>query len=208
MTRKFKAVIFDWSGTLSDEFETIHYTISKVFEGFGKKPLGKKELYERMELPFERFYKKHGIEDDTERAMQFKKAYAEAPARPKPFPETKPVLEWLKKKGIVIAVLSAHRKEFLMQEAEEYGVLGLIDKVVANASDKRHAIIKLLNSLGSGRDETLFVGDMVHDVETARHAGIPVAVVLHGYDNEEKLRAAKPDYVIKTIGELKQLGLF
>src|SRR5690242_21622695 len=42
-------------------------------------------------------------------------------------------------------------------------------------------------------DETLFIGDMEHDIATARHGGIHSCAVLTGYNTLEQLRAARSE---------------
>jgi len=52
-------------------------------------------------------------------------------------------------------------------------------------------------------DETLFIGDMEHDIETARHGGIHSCAVLTGYNTLEQLREAKPDLIVEHLSELR-----
>ena len=52
-------------------------------------------------------------------------------------------------------------------------------------------------------DETLFIGDMEHDIETSRHGGIASCAVLTGYNSLEQLREARPDLIVEHLGELK-----
>ena len=51
-------------------------------------------------------------------------------------------------------------------------------------------------------EETLFIGDMQHDIETARYGGIHSCAVLTGYNTLEQLREAKPDLIVEHLGEL------
>jgi phosphoglycolate phosphatase len=52
-------------------------------------------------------------------------------------------------------------------------------------------------------DETLFIGDMEHDIETAKHGGIHSCAVLTGYNTLEQLRAATPDLIVEHLSELR-----
>jgi phosphoglycolate phosphatase len=49
----------------------------------------------------------------------------------------------------------------------------------------------------------MFVGDMVHDIETARHAGVLSCAVLTGYDSLCKLKAANPDLLFRGLREVR-----
>ena len=52
-------------------------------------------------------------------------------------------------------------------------------------------------------DETLFIGDMQHDIETARHGGIHSCAVLTGYNTLSQLRATEPDLIVEHLRELR-----
>ena len=57
-------------------------------------------------------------------------------------------------------------------------------------------------------DETLFIGDMQHDIETARHGGIHSCAVLTGYNTLPQLRAAEPDLIVEHLdGQLHFAGM-
>jgi phosphoglycolate phosphatase len=71
--------------------------------------------------------------------------------------------------------------------------------------DKRAKIGEILEKHGLARDETAFVGDMIHDVETARHGGVMSIAVLTGYDSIEKLTPSKPDVVVTSLDALRRL---
>jgi ADP-ribose pyrophosphatase YjhB (NUDIX family) len=53
--------------------------------------------------------------------------------------------------------------------------------------------------------ETLFIGDMQHDIETARHGGVFSCAVLTGYNGVEQLRASGPDLMVEHLGELQHI---
>ncbi|MCD6052709.1 MAG: hypothetical protein K0Q55_4131, partial [Verrucomicrobia bacterium] len=53
--------------------------------------------------------------------------------------------------------------------------------------------------------ETLFIGDMQHDVETARHGGVWACAVLTGFNRLGQLRESKPDMIVEHLGELQGL---
>jgi len=54
-------------------------------------------------------------------------------------------------------------------------------------------------------EETLFVGDMQHDIETAKHGGVHSCAVLTGYNTLEQLRAANPDLIVEHLRELREI---
>lgn len=53
--------------------------------------------------------------------------------------------------------------------------------------------------------EALFIGDSLIDIETARNAGISIAVLTHGFSNLKELELASPDVL---AGDFKELLAF
>ena len=51
--------------------------------------------------------------------------------------------------------------------------------------------------------ETVFIGDMQHDVETAKTGGIFSCAVLTGYNTARQLAAAQPDWTVNDLSELQ-----
>ncbi len=73
----------------------------------------------------------------------------------------------------------------------------ILDKPYADVWDKRKKIHEILAENRLAPDETLFIGDMQHDIETARHGGIHSCAVLTGYNTLEQSRAAEPDLIVE-----------
>ena len=53
--------------------------------------------------------------------------------------------------------------------------------------------------------QTMFVGDMEHDLEAGQAGGVITCAVLTGYTDEATLRAFQPDLLCADLGELQQL---
>lgn len=59
--------------------------------------------------------------------------------------------------------------------------------------------------LESRPEDSLMVGDSMHDVQAARAAGFQVACVSYGYNHGHDIRDAGPDAVIGSLAELPSL---
>jgi len=103
-----------------------------------------------------------------------------------------------------MALLSAKSRQFLQKEIRLFGFQDFF-AFVESIGDKRHGVNGLVARLAGEKGSVLFVGDMPHDVETAKHASIRSVGVLNGYSPREKLLAAKPDYAIEKTSELPAL---
>jgi len=67
------------------------------------------------------------------------------------------------------------------------------------------AILRPLAPTGVPASDAWVVGDGVQDIGAARAAGATSIAVLGGFTHEAKLRAARPDAVIRNLEELLQL---
>jgi 2-phosphoglycolate phosphatase len=63
-------------------------------------------------------------------------------------------------------------------------------------------VMAALTRLGVTRDQALYVGDMPVDIETGRNAGLTVWVVATGSSDVAELREAKPDRLLHSMTEL------
>lgn len=201
-----KAVILDWSGVVSDDWKATFATSNDVLEERGCKRLSEEEFRELYELPWMRFYEKQGIEAEAgEEYKLWEKLFPKHYGKIKAFLFAKKAIEWLKAKGLKVIVFSSHNQKLLEKEIVDYSLEGMVDFVYGSLPDKREKIEQLVSAHRIERKKTLYVGDMVHDIETAKQAGIRSVAVLSGYDSREKLDKARPDFVIKDLGELPAL---
>jgi phosphoglycolate phosphatase len=97
------------------------------------------------------------------------------------------------------------KQEHFDVQSAKLGLRHYFEHPYAGVMDKRAKIGGILASHGLSRSETAFVGDMIHDVETARHGGVMSIAVLTGYDSIEKLTPSKPDVVVSSLDALRRV---
>jgi phosphoglycolate phosphatase-like HAD superfamily hydrolase len=201
-----KAIIFDWSGVLSNDWEASFATENEVLETRGHRRLSKKEYKKLFELPWTNFYKKLGLKVDIEEEYAlWDKICPKHSSKLKPVPRAKKTLQWLKKQKIKTIILSAHNKKLILQEIKQYGFQGLINEINASNNDKREKIQELIEKNEIEKESTIYVGDMRHDIETARLAGIKSVAVPSKYETRKSLEKENPDFIIKSVAELPKL---
>jgi len=199
-----KAIILDWSGVVSDDLNVVYGITSKLFSRLGKKFMSLPEFREKFDLPFMDFYRKMGVGLDKGRLEKmYEEIFYENGIRPKPFPFAGRTLTMLNKRGIKLAVLSAHPQHFLEKEIADYGFSHHFSYVFGGVHDKRKEIKNVLKKMGTDKNETLFVGDMTHDLEAGSGAGILTAAVLSGYHSREKLASREPNFIMNDLRDLR-----
>lgn len=202
-----KNIIFDWSGTLSDDFVSVYIAVMEVFKKLGLEVLTLGEFKKEFTLPYMEFYRKFKKDVSKEEVQKLYSREIELVDKPKPFPEAKEVLEFLERKEIKMVLLSVYLQKRLEEEIKNYKFQDFFINVYGNAYDKTEAIIKIMRKNNFKPKETICVGDMTHDVDAGKKAKVITVAVSCGYQSKEKLLEKNPDFLIETLGELKNIIL-
>jgi phosphoglycolate phosphatase len=72
--------------------------------------------------------------------------------------------------------------------------------------DKREKIRHILENHQLDPAVTLYFGDMVHDIETAKHGGVTSVAMLTGYTRLHVLQAAKPDWLVADFAAFREIS--
>jgi phosphonatase-like hydrolase len=122
------------------------------------------------------------------------------------------IFQYLKAKGIKIALgtgLPRPLFEGILKQLNwsvtDFNYVGIANEV-GTGRPSPLMIQALMRSLGiTDPTMVLKVGDTVSDVEEGKNAGAITVAILSGTQPEEDLRAAKPDFVINRLSEIKQI---
>lgn len=195
MKTKYKTIIFDLDGTLLDTIEDITICINKAIENNGfsisytfeqcKKFIGSgaKELIHRATALFD-------CSQETEEKilndyMNLYKIHRNDNV--KPFINVIDSLNQLKSMGVLLGVISNKPEQDTIACINKY-FSGIFDFVVGGKSGvpvkPNPLVFYLLKDKYNFKEcETLYVGDMIYDIEFAKNAKIDVAIYRYGYGN-------------------------
>ena len=209
--KRIKNIVFDWSGTLSDDVRPVYETVMSVFAHFNVERITLEEFKNTFTLPYTLHFRMFGITASKDEVdAVFNAQFRNAPF-PSPLPGVETILAELKSAGKLVIVFSGHRQQFLEEEAARFfGAKSThyFDKLVGSVHDKEHAIAGVLADLNFIPAETLIVGDTEHDIAAGHRGKLLTAAVLSGYKTREQLALAKPDFIVKDVRELLTLGIF
>ena len=202
----FKNLIFDWSGTLVDDMGPVLEATNVVLEKYGIAPYDREGFRRSFRLPYREFYEEllPGVALE-ELEAHFRPAFDGAISLVTVLPHAREKLEWAKARGLRMFVLTSMDADAFARQLEEFGMKGYFEATYAGVLDKRELIAQILDSHGLEKGETAFVGDMTHDVETAKHGGISSIAVLTGYHHAEVLATVRPDITVPDLGVLVQM---
>ncbi len=201
-------IIFDWSGTLVDDLPAVLKASNYVLTQAGKSAMTLESFRQEFQLPFTTFYDRHTPDVPMAQLEEwFHTEFRVAQASVVELPHAREFLEFCRAKKFRTFLLSTVHADHFQVQCRGNRFDTFLDRPYTDVWDKREKIHEILaeNDLKPG--ETLFIGDMEHDIATARHGGIHSCAVLTGYNTLEQLRAAQPDLIVEHLGELKRVLL-
>ena len=189
-----------------DDLPAVWEATNYVFRQAGIPELTLEEFRAEFCLPFTKFYSKFlpnmAIENLEPWFHSELKRCQDSVA---PLPHAREFLQFCRDRGVRTFVLSSVHPDHWAVQAEATGFAPFIDEPFVGVWDKREKIHSILEQYQLLADETLFIGDMQHDIDTAKHGGVHSCAVLTGYNNLAQLRAASPDLIVEHLGELRDL---
>jgi phosphoglycolate phosphatase len=202
----FRNYIFDWSGTLVDDLGPVLEATNKVLGRYGIAALDRESFRRRFRLPYREFYAEVLPAVTLEELEgHFRQAFASAATPVTVLPHARAKLERCRALGLRAFVLTSMDTVAFELQLEAFGLRHHFEATYSGVLDKRLVIHRILETHRLAPDDTAFVGDMTHDVETARHGGISSIAVLTGYNHAEVLAAVRPDLTVADLGALIEL---
>ena len=199
-------IIFDWSGTLVDDLPAVFKASNFVLAQSGKSEMTLEQFRAEFSLPFTNFYNRHTPKVPLPQIEKwFRAEFKRAQGSVCELPHARAFLEFCRANKLRLFVLSTVLGDYFANQSRAMGFDAFIEKPYAGVADKRAKIHEILGENRLRPAETLFIGDMQHDVETAKHGGVHSCAVLTGYNTLEQLRAAKPDLIVEHLSELRNI---
>lgn len=200
-----KEIIFDFDGTVADSFGAMMEIFEEHKEEFGFEKFGEKELKIYKEQGVAELIKKRNISvwKILKILRMGKKLMNQKIKSVKPFEGMKEMLLKLKKKGLILGILSTNSEENI-KEFLKKNKIEMFDYVVGKGSlfGKTRVIKNILKTRKLNKDQVLYVGDEVRDIEACKKIGIKIAAVTWGFSDEKLLAKNKPDFLIGKINKL------
>jgi phosphoglycolate phosphatase-like HAD superfamily hydrolase/ADP-ribose pyrophosphatase YjhB (NUDIX family) len=199
-------IIFDWSGTLVDDLPAVWKATNFVLAQADRPEMSLEEFRAEFSLPFTKFYGRHTPHVPLPQLENwFHSHYRGTRDTVHEVPYARQFLKFCRAKKIRTFLLSTVHRDHFAEQCRLTGFGVFFDKPYTGVLDKRKKIREILGENHLRPDETLFIGDMEHDIETARHGGIHSCAVLTGYNTLRQLRAARPDLIVEHLGELRRI---
>ncbi len=209
MMKEYRAVLFDFDGTLVDSYGAITASVNHVRSLHGLAALGESEVRRHvgrgMLHLLQHTVPGFDLEVDAARYREHHPSVLRSGTRL--LPGAAEVLETFHSHRTKLAVCSNKPNAFTRELVAILGLSEFFTAVLGPDDVQRikpapDMLLAALNKLRVKASEALYVGDMVVDIETARGAGVDVWVVPTGSNERAALEAARPDRVLDNLLQL------
>lgn len=203
---RIQNIIFDWCGTLVDDLPAVWRATNVVLRNAGVRELSLEEYRAEFELPFQRFYDRFtpGLPMAQLEAWYHPAFHAEQHSI-RELPHARAFLEFCRAHALRMFVFSSIHHDHFRKHLEITELSPFMERAYVDIRDKCATIKDVLKENHLDPRETIFIGDMQHDIQAARHGGVHSVAVLTGFNRLEQLRAAKPDLIVEHLGELRDV---
>ncbi|HFK5537062.1 TPA: HAD family hydrolase [Elizabethkingia anophelis] len=194
---KYNTYIFDFDYTLADSSKGIIMCFHYVLENHEYHDISDHQIKLTIGKTLEESFSILTGITDKETLTSYAKEYVKKAddwmtANTVLFPETSAVLHALKERGYKIGIVSTKYRYRIMEFVEKEFPKEFFDIVIGAEDVRAHkpdpaGLILAINSLQSGLERCLYIGDSIIDAKTAQAIGVDFYGVLNGITTREEL---------------------
>ncbi len=208
---KYKYILFDLDGTLTDPGEGITNSVAYSLRKFGIEVNNRTELYKFIGPPlvdsFKDFY---GFSDDKAwKAVEYYREYFENKGifENKVYNGITKTLETLRNKGYHLLIATSKPTKYAVMILDKFNLSGYFDFVSGSDMNEKNSnksdIIRFaLEKNDIAPDEAVMIGDRKHDIIGAKANKVYSIGVLYGYGDIQELQTAGADNIVETVGQI------
>ena len=205
-TQKIKAVIFDLDGTIADTLPLCIAAFKQSVEPLLGKSISEEEIIATFGPSEEGTIRKliPGHEDAgvTAYLKYYEALHHTCPAA---FAGVRELLDLLKNKGVLLAMVTGKGKHSTRISLKQFGLESYFETLETGSPEgpnKVNGIRTVLEKLGTSKAESLYVGDAPSDVKYCKEIGVPIAAAAWASTaDESELKKLEPEYLFTSIAD-------
>ena len=201
-----RAIIFDFDGTVADTFHIVLKNANRLCKELGLKQVKytpklrdksmREIVKEDLKIPMFKISKY---------AKRVKELIKPELKKAKTFKGIKQVLDKLSKK-YKIGILTTNAKE-TVKTVLKNSKINSVDFIFSDSSvfGKHRMLKRLMKKYKLKKDELIYVGDEIRDINACRKIGVRIIAVGWGYNSKKALKKNKPDHLVTKPEQLLSL---
>lgn len=204
---KYDLVIWDFNGTIADDVAIGIEAANVVLGRRGMNLITDVEKYrETFCFPIIDYYRKLGFDFDKEPyevpADEWTAEYIKREGELRLSRGCKRALDAIKDAGIKQIIISSSELTMMLRELDILGVRDYFEVVLGKSDNYAHGKVEMAKEWASGRSfRAIFIGDTVHDVETAHAIGADCILFSGGHDSRRRLEECGLP-IVETLDEI------
>jgi HAD superfamily hydrolase (TIGR01549 family) len=203
-------LIFVFDGTIADTLSAIIRMINEHADEFHIKPLNEKDVEDLRGLSNAEIIKKYKIPLVKVPGLMLRsqKELHHRMHEVALFPGIRDLILELKAGGFGLGILTSNSEENVRKLLRARG-LDVFDFIhsESNFLGKNRALLHLLQKHGLNRQNVIYVGDEVRDIEACQKISIAIIAVSWGFHRREFLGKHHPTYLVDSAEEIRALVL-
>lgn len=212
---RFRAILFDLDGTLIDSIGLILSSYHHTLAAHGLPPVSDAEWLAGVGTPLRvQLSRWARTPEDMDRLVETYRTHniAHHDAMVRPYPGIVPLVQRIRAAGYRTGIVTSKNQEGTRRGLRLAGLEAFIEVLVCADSvthPKPHPepVLQGMERLASRPEETLFLGDSIHDLHSGRAAGARTGAVLWGPFGRAELESGQPDYWLEGPADLEALLL-
>lgn len=203
-----KYIIFDFDGTIVNSKKLALQLINDLSGKYGYRKAAEEELdylstlsiRERLKLFHVSFYKVPQI------VLDMRKNYNQSVESLEIFNGIREVIYNLKEKGFKLGIISSNAEDNIRKVLVKYN-LEVFDSIHSsyNLFGKSGKINAFLKKHKLKKEEIIYIGDELRDIQACKKSDVKIIAVDWGYDSRELLASGNPDYLVSHPSEMIDL---
>lgn len=189
---RYKNILWDWNGTLIDDAVTSLNCVNDMLSEMNKPLISLEQYYTFVETPIIGFYRHILTEEELDFPViskSFHDSYNNRLNETFLADNAESTLKALKENGAKQYIITATKEESARRLTVNYGVNEYFDGIFGAdntlAESKVERALNFFKSNNINPRDTVFIGDTLHDLETANALGVDCILVTFGHQGRE-----------------------
>ena len=215
MKTNFKAIFFDFDGTIADTVNGILATMTATFKELNLPVPPQDAMKSTIGMLLGDALQQLGNLDDSQRVLAVKtyqRLFREVELpNTRIFPGVSQTLQTLKSQGVKMAIVTSRGIESLRLILTQNNILEYFDELVTrdNGFKPKPApdmVNYLLQKMSLTPSDVLVVGDTTFDIDMGTAAGCKTCAVTYGNHSAERLATSKCDWMVGRFDEIANIS--
>lgn len=208
---RYHYIFWDFNGTIIDDVRNALGCVNDLLDRKGRPHITLEDYYNYVETPIIGFYK-HILPPEElnfeEISKDYHKDYAKRINETGLAEGAYELMHSLKDNGAHQYIVTANIQSEAEELLERFGIYDCIDSIIGAqntlAESKTERAKALFESLNIDKNDAIFIGDTLHDLETANALGIDCVLVSYGHQGK-KLLEEHNAFVVDSMKDIEQI---